>query len=159
MKPGGRAAIVLPDGIVGNDGFEFARQYILEKSHLLAVIDCPVETFLPSVDTKTSVLLIKKKHPNDKSNFDTFMGIGKFCGHDRRGKILFERDKKGEILFKNKKPVIKNDFFKIAEEFNNYARSKNILAKNKDLTTKDFNPRNYEPKYLEIKRIYKIISL
>lgn len=129
LKPGGRAAIVLPDGIVGNDGFEFARQYILEKSHLLAVIDCPVETFLPSVDTKTSVLLIKKKHSNDKSNFDTFMGIGKFCGHDRRGKILFERDKKGEIFFKNKKPVIKNDFFKIAEEFNNYARSKNIFSK------------------------------
>ena len=30
--------------------------------------------------------------------------------------------------------------------------AKIFLAKNKDLTTKDFNPRNYEPKYLEIKR-------
>ena len=129
LKPGGRAAIVLPDGIIGNDGFEFARQYILEKSHLLAVIDCPVETFLPSVDTKTSVLVIKKKHPNDKNNFDTFMGIGKFCGHDRRGKILYERDKNSEIIFKENKPLIKNDFFQITQEFKKYADSKNIFSK------------------------------
>lgn len=129
LKPGGRAAIVLPDGIIGNDGFEFARQFILEKSHLLGVIDCPVETFLPSVDTKTSVLIIKKKHSNDKNIFDTFMAIGKYCGHDRRGKVLFERDKNGEIILKNKIPLIKNDFLEIAEKFKQYAKSNNIFSK------------------------------
>ena len=129
LKPGGRAAIVLPDGIIGNDGFEFARQFILEKSHLIAVIDCPVETFLPSVDTKTSVLIIKKKYPNDKNKFDTFMGIAKYCGHDRRGKILYERGKDGEIVMKKNSPIIKNDFIKIALEFNNHAKSENIFSK------------------------------
>jgi len=130
LKPGGRAAIVLPDGIIGNDGFEFARQYILERSHLLAVIDCPVETFLPSVDTKTSVLIIKKKSKNSNKKYDTFMGIGKYCGHDRRGKTLFERDKNGEIILDNNNvPKIKNDFFKISKEFIKYAKTNNILSK------------------------------
>ena len=57
------------------------------------------------------------------------MGIGKFCGHDRRGKMLFERDKKGEIVYKENKPMIKNDFFKITEEFRKYANSKDIFSK------------------------------
>ena len=32
LKPGGRMAIVLPDGILGNDGYEYVRQYILDNA-------------------------------------------------------------------------------------------------------------------------------
>lgn len=127
LKPGGRMAIVLPDGILGNDGLEFVRQYILEKSYVVGIIDLPVETFLPSVDTKTSVLILKKKEkPNSSQTFDVFMAIAKMCGHDRRGKITYHRDDDGEIIFKNGAPLVRNDLLDISSEFIQYVKTNNI---------------------------------
>jgi len=123
----GRMGIVLPDGILGNDGFVAVRQFILDHFHIVAIIDCPVETFLPTVDTKTSLLILKKKEKDEVQTFDTFMGICKFMGHDRRGKILYERNEDGEILFKDGNPLIKNDFFEISERFKEYVESRNIF--------------------------------
>ena len=121
-------AIVLPDGILGNDGLEFVRQYILEKTHLVAVIDCPVETFLPTVDTKTSVLLLKKKKNRDESQtFDVFMAVAKSCGHDRRGKVIYKRDDDGNILFESKIPIIDDDFVEVAKRFTEHVKSKHIF--------------------------------
>lgn len=127
LKPGGRMAIVLPDGILGNDGLEFVRQYILEKSYVVGIVDLPVETFLPSVDTKTSVLILKKKEkPNSSQTFDVFMAIAKMCGHDRRGKITYHRDDDGEIVFKNGAPLVRNDLLDISSEFIQYVKTNNI---------------------------------
>lgn len=128
LKPGGRMAIVLPDGILGNSKLGYVRQYILEKAFILAIVDCPVETFLPSVDTKTSVLFLKKKKdPTDTQTFDVFMAIAKTCGHDRRGKVIYKRDYDGNIIYENGKPVIDNDLIDIAREFGEYAKSKNLF--------------------------------
>ena len=127
LKDGGRMGIVLPDGILGNDGFESVRQFILEKAHLIAVIDCPVESFLPTVDTKTSVMILKKKsNPEEIQTFDTFMAIAKVCGHDRRGKPTYKRDADGNILFDNNKAIINNDFQTITERFIKHVKSRNI---------------------------------
>lgn len=127
LVPGGRMAIVLPDGILGNDGLEFVRQYILNEAHIIGIIDCPVETFLPTVDTKTSVLVLKKKRKRDAAQtFDVFMAIAKSCGHDRRGKIIYKRDEDGNIIYKNNDPCVDDDFIEIAGKFFNYVKSKNI---------------------------------
>ena len=73
--------------ILGNNGLEYVRQFILENADVVAIIDCPVESFLPSTDTKTSLLVLKKKKQKGlPQTFDTFMAIAKTCGHDRRGK-------------------------------------------------------------------------
>ena len=127
LKPGGRMGIVLPDGILGNDGFESVRQFILERSHLVAIIDCPVESFLPSVDTKTSLIILKKKlNPQETQTFDVFMAIAKVCGHDRRGKPLYQRNDNGDILFDNGKPIIDNDFKMITKRFIEHVETRNI---------------------------------
>lgn len=129
LRPGGRMAIVLPDGILGNDGFEFVRQYIMEKAHVVGVIDCPVETFLPTVDTKTSLLVLKKKkHADEPQTFDVFMAVAKTCGHDRRGKPMYVRDDDGNIAInpETKAPIYKNDFFEITRKFIEHVNSKNI---------------------------------
>lgn len=127
LKPGGRIAIVLPDGILGNDGLEFVRQFILDNTHIVGIIDLPVETFLPTVDTKTSLVFLKKKERKDiPQTFDVFMAIAKTCGHDRRGKTIFIRDKDGEIMYKGSDPEIDNDLIQIAKEFAEYVKSKNI---------------------------------
>lgn len=128
LRPGGRMAIVLPDGILGNKKLGYVRQYLLNKAYVLAIVDCPVETFLPSVDTKTSVLFLKKKDDSSYSQtFDVFMAIAKTCGHDRRGKLIYKRDYDGNLISDNGAPVIENDLVDIAKEFGEYARNKNLF--------------------------------
>src|SRR5581483_252758 len=46
LKPGGRMAIVLPDGILGNPGDEYIRAWIMKNAWVLASVDIPVESFI-----------------------------------------------------------------------------------------------------------------
>lgn len=127
LQPSGRMAIVLPDGILGNDRLEFVRQYILDNTYIVGIIDLPVETFLPDVDTKTSLVILKKKERKDSlQTFDVFMAIAKTCGHDRRGKPIFKRDKDGNIIYTDNEPEIDNDLTQVSKEFTEYVKSKNI---------------------------------
>lgn len=60
LKPGGRAAIVLPQGKFNNSSLAFIREWILRKARLLAVVGLHGNTFKPHTGTKTSVLFIQK---------------------------------------------------------------------------------------------------
>jgi type I restriction enzyme M protein len=60
LKPGGRAAIVLPQGKFNNSSLAFIREWILRKARLLAVVGLDGNTFQPHTGTKTSVLFIQK---------------------------------------------------------------------------------------------------
>lgn len=60
LKPGGRAAIVLPQGKFNNSSLAFIREWILHKARLLAVIGLHPNTFKPHTGTKTSVLFVQK---------------------------------------------------------------------------------------------------
>ncbi|XXM71410.1 N-6 DNA methylase [Lysinibacillus sphaericus] len=60
LKPGGRAAIVLPQGKFNNSSLAFIREWILRKARLLAVVGLHSNTFKPHTGTKTSVLFIQK---------------------------------------------------------------------------------------------------
>jgi len=84
LKDGGRMAIVLPDGIYGNNQLGYIRKLLMKQARIVAVIDIPTETFQPNTGTKTSILVIQKtsKIPKD---YSVFMAIAETCGHDRRG--------------------------------------------------------------------------
>lgn len=60
LRPGGRAAIVLPQGKFNNSSLAFIREFILHKARLLAVVGLHGNTFKPHTGTKTSVLVIHK---------------------------------------------------------------------------------------------------
>jgi len=60
LKPGGRAAIVLPQGKFNNSSLAFIREWILRQARLLAVVGLHGNTFKPHTGTKTSVLFIRK---------------------------------------------------------------------------------------------------
>ncbi len=106
LKDGGRMAIVLPDGILGNESLSYVRNWLLKQGRLIAVIDVPIETFMPNTSTKTSVLIFQKlskdKIPED---YNIFMAIAESCGHDRRGN-----------------PKEDDDISKIADEFKKWAK-------------------------------------
>ena len=60
LKPGGRAAVVLPQGKFNNASLAFIREWILKKARLLAVVGLHPNTFKPHTGTKTSVLFLQK---------------------------------------------------------------------------------------------------
>ena len=62
LRDGGRMAIVLPDGIYGNESLAYIRNWLIDKVRILAIIDIPIETFLPNTGTKTSILIIQKRN-------------------------------------------------------------------------------------------------
>lgn len=110
LKPGGKMAIVLPDGILGNPNTESVRLWILRHFKLLASVDLPVETFLPQVGVQASLLFLQKKTddemlvPIEDEDYNVFMAIVESVGKDRRGVPVYEKDDDGaELLFENTK--------------------------------------------------------
>jgi type I restriction enzyme M protein len=68
LRPGGRAAIVLPQGKFNNSSLAFIREWILKKARLLAVVGLHPNTFKPHTGTKTSVMLFQKYTAQELQN-------------------------------------------------------------------------------------------
>ncbi len=60
LKPGGRMAVVLPQGRFNNASDKALRDYIGERCRILAVVGLHGNTFRPHTGTKTSVLFVQK---------------------------------------------------------------------------------------------------
>ena len=60
LKPGGRMAIVLPQGRFNNSSDKQIREFIAERCRILAVVGLHGNVFKPHTGTKTSVLLAQK---------------------------------------------------------------------------------------------------
>jgi type I restriction enzyme M protein len=60
LKPGGRIAIVLPQGRFNNSSDKYIRDYIAENCRILAVVGLHGNVFKPHTGTKTSVLFVQK---------------------------------------------------------------------------------------------------
>jgi type I restriction enzyme M protein len=102
LSEGGKLAIVLPDGILGNPNTEYVRHWILEKFKILASVDLPVEAFLPQVGVQASLLFLQKKTDDERlwsmsnqEDYEVFMAIAEKIGKDRRGNAIHVRDEDG----------------------------------------------------------------
>ncbi len=60
LRPGGRMAIVLPQGRLNNATDQRVRRFIAERCRILAVVGLDPNTFKPHTGTKTSVLFVQK---------------------------------------------------------------------------------------------------
>ncbi len=60
LKPGGRMAIVLPQGRFNNSGDKQIREFIADRCRILGVVGLHGNVFQPFTGTKTSVLLVQK---------------------------------------------------------------------------------------------------
>ncbi len=86
-------AIVLPDGIYGNESLGYIRNWLIGKARIVCIIDVPLETFLPNTGTKTSILILQKLPQNKiPEDYPIFMAVAEYCGHDRRGKEIEDDD-------------------------------------------------------------------
>jgi type I restriction enzyme M protein len=130
LKPGGILGIVLPDSILSNPGLTWIREWILKKAYIIASVDMPVETFEPHTGTQTSILILRKKTPEQdklKEEYEIFMSIPEKVGHDRRGNPVFVTTPDGEIeVDTNAKPVIDDHLPLVAQMFKEWARKKGM---------------------------------
>lgn len=90
LKPGkGKAAIVLPDGILTNSSMQYVRDFILERFQLLAVVSLPQCAFAHfGAGVKASVIFVRKRKENEKpdENEAIFMAAPELIGYDATGR-------------------------------------------------------------------------
>ena len=67
LKPGGRMAIVLPQGRFNNTTDKYIRDFIAERARILAVVGLHSNTFKPHTGTKTSVLFLQKWNDDESA--------------------------------------------------------------------------------------------
>lgn len=73
LRPGGRMAIILPQGRLNNSSDLPIRNFILDKARLLAVVGLDVNTFKPHTGTKTSVLFLQKYTDDELTNINNII--------------------------------------------------------------------------------------
>ena len=103
LKPGtGRAAVVLPDGILTNSSLEGVRHWILNHFQLLAVVSLPQFAFQHyDAGVKTSIIFLRRldNGENVPDEKPTFMALAKNIGYDATGRKTFavsiEKEKAG----------------------------------------------------------------
>lgn len=148
LKENGKIGIVLPDGIF-NESESYIRSWLLKKVKIVAIIDICKETFQPNTSTKTSLLIFEKSN-NIPEDYDIFMGIAYYCGHNRRGEGIDKDDipeiiqtfhnwENGNEIQENKNCFItqlkhlKNTNFWIPKHFSPYYKSVIDSMKNKKI--------------------------
>jgi type I restriction enzyme M protein len=67
IRPGGRMAIVLPQGLLNNTNAEYIRRFVIDEARILAVVGLHGNTFKPHTGTKTSVLFLQKYTEGEKN--------------------------------------------------------------------------------------------
>lgn len=90
LREGGRCGIVLPEGVLGNQSLGYIRRWLIDRADILAVVDCPLETFMPSTSTKTVLLVFQRRRTPVRP--PVFMAVAEQCGHDRRGQPVVAAD-------------------------------------------------------------------
>ena len=143
LKPGGRMAIVLPQGRFNNTSDKYIRDFIAEHARILAVVGLDTNTFKPHTGTNTSVLFVQKWN-NDLSkgplcpkveDYPIFFAVSEKGGKDNSGDYIFLENGVGQYkLDKNGHLIVEHDLHNhngelpdgIAEAFIEWAKSENL---------------------------------
>ncbi|WP_049042343.1 N-6 DNA methylase [Clostridium sporogenes] len=97
LKPGGRMAIVLPQGRLNNSSDKMIRKYIADNCRILGVVGLHENTFKPHTGTKTSVLLLQKWNDDESKgplcpkvdDYNIFFATMGKPGKDNSGEKLY----------------------------------------------------------------------
>lgn len=88
LRPGGRLAIVLPQGLLANASCSYLRRWLLTKCRILGVIGMHSHAFLPYTTVKTALLFAVKLGPQETQakDYPIFFATSRNCGKDSRGR-------------------------------------------------------------------------
>ncbi|HCK67346.1 MAG TPA: type I restriction endonuclease subunit M [Anaerolineae bacterium] len=114
LKPNGRMAIVLPDGILTNSSLQSVRDWLLERYRLLAVVSLPQFAFAHyGAGVKASLVFLQKREADETPNDDEaiFMAIAENIGYDATGRKTFKTFKEPKIIGDTKTEWLRCDLF------------------------------------------------
>ncbi|ASK88362.1 N-6 DNA methylase [Sphingorhabdus sp. SMR4y] len=143
LKPGGRMAVVLPQGRFNNSSDKRLRDYIMERCRILAVVGLHLNSFKPHTGTKTSVLFVQKWNDNKAAgvlcpkteDYEIFFATQQLASKDNSGDKIYEMDADGGPLRDDHGHfIIQHDLFNhegktrdgIAEAFIEFAKRENL---------------------------------
>jgi len=138
LKPGGRMAVVLPQGRFNNSSDKQIREFIAERCRILAVVGWHGNFFKPHTGTKTSVLFVQKwddeKCPK-REDYPIFFATMQESGKDNSGDKIYVRTQTGvDALDKHGHKYVKHDLYNhdgltqdgIAEAFIEFAKKEKL---------------------------------
>ncbi len=115
LKPGtGRAAIVLPDGILSNSSLQGVRDWLLEHFQLLAVVSLPSFAFAHyDAGVKASLVFLRRLREGERVPDVTpiFMAIAENIGYDATGRKTFTVFEERVVPGKEKVEIQRSDLF------------------------------------------------
>ena len=138
LKPGGRMAIVLPQGRFNNTSDKYIRDFIAERARILAVVGLHGNTFKPHTGTKTSVLFVQKWDDElcpKVDDYPIFFAVSEKGGKDNSGDYVFAQNSNGQYkLDKNGHLIVDHDLHShegelpdgIAETFIEWAKNEKL---------------------------------
>ncbi|MBQ6971378.1 MAG: N-6 DNA methylase [Synergistaceae bacterium] len=138
LKPGGRMAIILPQGRFNNSSDKYIRDFIAGQCRILAVIGLHENVFKPHTGTKTSVLLVQKWDDElcpRREDYPVFFATMRKPGKDNSGEKILRKDEAGRLLLDSHNHVIvEHDLYNhegltedgIAEAFIEFARREGL---------------------------------
>ena len=138
LKPGGRMAIVLPQGRLNNTSDKYIREFISDRARILAVVGLHGNTFKPHTGTKTSVLFVQKWDDElcpKMDDYPIFFAVSEKGGKDNSGDYIYLKNEYGhDKLDKNGHLVVDHDLHNhdgelsdgIAEAFIKWAKCEEL---------------------------------
>lgn len=138
LKPGGRTAIVLPQGRFNNSSDKRIREYIAERCRILAVVGLHGNVFKPHTGTKTSVIFAQKWDDElcpKVDDYPIFFATMQEPSKDNSGEKIFVKNEDGSYkLDKHGHLIVKHDLFNhdgltqdgIAEAFAEFAKKEGL---------------------------------
>lgn len=86
LKPGGRLAIVLPQGVLANATAAYLRTWLLKRCRVLGVIGLHQNAFAPYTGVKTAIVFLAKLKEPIKSDYKVFFAVSRSAGKDSSGR-------------------------------------------------------------------------
>ncbi len=142
LKPGGRMAIVLPQGRFNNSSDKFLREYISDRCRILAVVGLHGNVFKPHTGTKTSILFVQKWDDElcpKVDDYNIFFATMQEPSKDNSGDKIYRNttDEEGNnvpLLDSHGHLIVKHDLFNhdgltgdgIAEAFAEFAKKEKL---------------------------------
>ncbi|MCP4109303.1 MAG: N-6 DNA methylase [Desulfobacteraceae bacterium] len=140
LKPGGRMAVVLPQGRFNNSSDINIREYIADRCRILAVVGLHGNVFKPHTGTKTSVLFLQKWTDDNgicprKKDYPIFFATMQEPSKDNSGdKIYVKQSDDMSLLDEHGHLIVRHDLFNhdgltqdgIAEAFIEFAKKEKL---------------------------------
>ena len=115
LKPGsGRAAVVLPDGILTNSSLEGVRHWILQNFQLQAVVSLPQFAFAHyDAGVKASIVFLRRLNDGEIVSDDEpiFMAMAENIGYDATGRSTFSETIESETPLREKVEIHSCDLY------------------------------------------------